>query len=112
MDYYLKLDNNWKRQDISSYTIIKENNLMLESEKYRDGFISGYKEGLMEGYTTTFQNLNIDTISEKFIVDTIAISGGEISDSNNHIYLNIEKGTYYNPVVISIDILPDSFFSQ
>lgn len=111
MDYYLKLDNNWKRQDISSYTIIKENNLMLESEKYRDGFISGYKEGLMEGYTTTFQNLNIDTISEKFIVDTIAISGGEISDSNNNIYLNIEKGTYYNPVVISIDILPDSFFS-
>lgn len=110
-DYYLKLDNDWKRHAPNTSTIIEQNNLVLEPKRYREGYINGYREGLLAGYTTTFQKLNVDFIANKLVVDTIPIAGGKISSLNNSISLEIKEGTYYNPVIISIDVLPEKIYS-
>ena len=108
-DYYLKLNNDWKRHELTHTEIIREYNLALESEKFREGFISGFKQGLSEGYTTTFQKLNKEIIQNKTTAETIPISGGEISSLDKMMSLKIAKGTYYNPVVVTIDTLSDNF---
>lgn len=107
-DYYLKLNNNWKRHEPTQLEIKREYNLILESEKYIEGFISGFKEGLSEGYTTTFQKLNKEVSQDKITIEEVPIAGGEIFSLDKIMSLKIDKGIYYNPVIVTINVLSDS----
>ncbi|MCF6465633.1 S-layer homology domain-containing protein [Clostridium sp. Cult2] len=110
-DFYLKLDNNWKRYYPTQSGLIREYSLTTESERYRDGFFSGYIEGFAQGYGLTIQQLSEDIIVKKSIVKEVPISGGEVNSLDNISTLNIDKGTYYNPVIVTIDMLPDNYYS-
>lgn len=107
-DYYLKLNNNWKRHEPTQLEIKREYNLTLESERYIEGFISGFKEGLSEGYTITFQKLNKEVSQAKITIEEVPIAGGEIFSLDKIMSLKIGKGIYYNPVIVTINVLSDS----
>ena len=107
-DYYLKLNKDWERNDFRQSEIIKEYRLDLESEKFREGFYSGFKEGLSQGYTTAFEKLNKEAALNKTEIDILPISGGEIVSPDNKMSLKIDKGIYYNPVIVTISSLSDN----
>lgn len=92
----------------NEYGVINEYKLYLESEQYREGFISGYFTGLNEGYNTTYQELNFDNYISKTETQIIPISGGEISTEDNRIKLKIDSGTYYNDIAVTINGLDDA----
>lgn len=102
-DYYLNLTNNWRRYIPTQGTIIREYGLSLESAWFKDGFINGFIEGLSQGYGNIFQKLNKEAMDNKIIVETIPISGGEISSVDKSLILTIDKGIYYNPVVVTME---------
>ena len=111
-DYYLKLEKNWRNHFSTQSNLIREYNLSIESIKYREGFFSGYLDGLAQGYSSKFQELSQETIEKKSKVEEVFISGGEIKSLDNILTLKIDKGTYYNPVMVTIDILPDSYYPK
>lgn len=104
-DYYLNQENNWREHFPDKESVIIEYNLLIEDEAYRDSFMSGYLEGFTEGYRTTFQELYNETIVSKTKIETIPISGGEIKSDDDNFSIHINKGTYYNPVVISLSVM-------
>ncbi len=107
IDFYLKDTNDWRRHLPNQEDIIKEYNLALESNRYREGFIVGYIEGLSQGYMAKFQDLHWEEIRIKSKAEKIPISGGEVKSLDNILILNIDKGTYYAPVIVAIDMIPD-----
>lgn len=102
-DFILKRENNWRNHKFLSSNIISEYNLLYQSTKYKDGFISGYWEGFAEGYSSTYRNLGEEEINKKTTIINIPISGGTISSLENELYMEIETGTYYRNVLVSID---------
>ncbi|MBU5437514.1 S-layer homology domain-containing protein [Tissierella sp. MSJ-40] len=110
-DYLNEDPNNWKKHKSISTEIIKEYNLVLYSSDYRQGFISGYWDGFSEGYNTTYLELSKNESSKKIVSSTIPISGGEVDSLDTSLRVKIEKGTYYNPVALSIDTISDNNFS-
>ncbi|MBZ2173734.1 S-layer homology domain-containing protein [Schnuerera sp. xch1] len=110
-DFYLNLENNWKRYYPTQASITKEFNLVVEDKDYRRGFISGYLEGLSNGYRIRFQQLHNERINNKTKVQIIPISGGEVKLSDDEFSLYINEGTYYNPVVITTNILQNNYYS-
>ncbi|HSH36079.1 S-layer homology domain-containing protein, partial [Schnuerera sp.] len=110
-DYYLKLENNWKRYFPTKSCLIREYSLSIESKNYRNGFFSGYLDGLAQGYGDKYRELSQETIEKKSKVEEVPISGGEVESFDNTFFLKIEKGTYYNPVIVKLDVLPDEFYS-
>ncbi len=112
MDFFLGQSNNIIRHKPYDLEIINEFNLYLETEKYREGFISGFNEGLTEGYIKTYQDINHNSSLTKVETKIIPISGGEISTSDKRVAIKITKGTYYNDVTISLDGLSSSYLSS
>lgn len=110
MDLFLKQSNNILRHKPYDQEIINEFNLYLETEKYREGFISGFNEGLTEGYIIAFQEHNYSNSVNKIETKIIPISGGEISTPDKRISVNVPKGTYYNDVALSLDGLSSVYF--
>lgn len=108
-DYMLKLTNDWKRHEPGEGHLLIEYNLTLESERYREGFISGFKKGLSEGYIITFHNLNKEILQNKTTAMTVHIAGGEVFSLDKKMSLEIDKGTYYNPIVVTIDTLSENY---
>ena len=107
-DCYLGLNNNWERHDLAEYQIRKEYNLNLALKEFEEGFISGFKEGMSLGYIIKYQEISKGIMENKTKVETIPISGGEISNRDGIVNLKINPGTYYNPIVVWIDILQDN----
>ncbi|WIV11012.1 S-layer homology domain-containing protein [Proteiniborus sp. MB09-C3] len=109
MDIMLGQSNNILRHISSEYEVVNGFKLYLESDKYTEGFISGYNEGLNEGYVKSFQDLNYSNSSTKFETQNIPISGGEIATKDKRISIKINRGTYYNDVAVSINGLPELY---
>jgi len=109
MDVILGQPNNVNRYKSYEYGVINEYRLNLETEEYQKGFISGYNEGLTEGYIKSYQELSYDSLLTKLVTEIIPISGGEITTQDKKISVKVDKGTYYNDVAISIDGLPDTY---
>lgn len=104
-DFIERKENNWKNHKFLSSNIITEYNLLYQSSKYRNGFVAGYWEGFAEGYANTYKRLSQEDLSKKSIVGNIPIGGGSISSPGGAMSLNIQKGTYYKDVTISIEKL-------
>lgn len=109
LDLLLGLPNDNVRHKLSDFDIINQYKLYLENEKYKEGFVSGYNEGLLQAYITTYQENNANKSLEKMVSELIPISGGNISSPDNRIGFKINKGTYYNDIIVSIDKLNDIY---
>ncbi|MFA5524050.1 MAG: S-layer homology domain-containing protein [Tissierellales bacterium] len=107
IDLILGQKNNSLRHKSSNYEITYEYKLYLENEKYREGFISGYNEGFLKSYLSTYQEENASKSYEKIVTDQIPISGGNVSSLDSRISLKVEKGTYYNDIIVSLEKLND-----
>jgi hypothetical protein len=103
IDRTMNLTNYDTRKNYIDQDIIKEYMLFNEDEKYREGFISGFREGLKEGYITEYRDSNYEYGKSKVVTETIPISGAEIFSGDSLMKLSIEKGTFYNIAAVSID---------
>lgn len=107
-DYIGKKDNNWKMDRIYSSQIITEYNLVYQSSDYNKGFVSGFLGGFTEGYNQAYNQLSQSYVVEKSIVAIIPKSGGVITTKDGDLTVEIEKGTFFDDVSISIETLSDS----
>ncbi|GFN35464.1 S-layer homology domain-containing protein [Tepidimicrobium xylanilyticum] len=109
-DYYFKSEKNWRKHLSTQARLIREYDLHNESTGYIEGFYSGFLEGLSEEYDTKYQQLSQESAISKTKSEVLPISGGEISSLDGKFHIKVESGIYYNPIVISIDILPDNYY--
>lgn len=109
MDLLLGQPNDVNRHKSYEFGIIREYRLNLETEEYQKGFISGYNEGLTEGYIKSYQNLSHNSLITKLETKIIPISGGEITTADKRISVKVSEGTYYNDVGLSIDGLRETY---
>lgn len=109
IDLLLGQTNDSSRHKSSDFDIINEFKLYLENEKYRDGFISGYNEGLIKSYLTTYQDANTSKSYQKLVSKLLPISGGNVASTDNRINVVVPKGAYYNDIIVSIDKLNDIY---
>lgn len=107
MDNMEKKSNDWKRSQALSSTIIMEYNLIYQTIEYRDGFINGYLDGYSNSYTSTYKELSQGGAMSKTTFETVQISGGTIASLDAAFKVEIDKGIYYKPVILSIDMLND-----
>lgn len=103
LDRIMNVTNNDTRNNYSDKDIIKEYMLFNEDEKYREGFISGYREGRKEGYITSYQGSNYEYGISKVVTEVVPISGVKLNSGDHKMLLTIEKGIFYNEIVVSID---------
>ena len=107
-DYSMKKPSNWKVNGITNTEIIREHFLILQTDNYRQGFISGYWQGLSESYISTYKTLSQEDSSIKSAVIELPISGGVVLSGDNGMAVQVDNGSYYNKVILTIDTLADS----
>ncbi|MDR7856128.1 S-layer homology domain-containing protein [Tissierella sp.] len=109
-DYTLKKASNWKTNSITNSNIIIEHYLLLKTDNYRQGFISGYWKGFSESYINTYNLLRQkDSLTKSTIVNISAIGGRGFSGDNG-LLVQVDKGIFYNNVVLNIDTLSDNSY--
>lgn len=109
-DFHLQLENDWSKHYPSQGSLLKEYGLNSESIRYREGFFSGFLAGLAEGYGNKYQELREKTLNIKTKLEELPLFGGEVNSLDGGLLLRVDKGTFYNPIVITIDTLPDGYF--
>lgn len=109
MDHMEKKPNDWKRSQPLSSTIIMEYNLMYQTPKYRDTFINGFWDGYSNGYTETYKALSQSNAINKTTSVTVPISGAQTLSLDGALAVEIDKGIYYKPVILTIDTLNDLY---
>lgn len=102
-DRMMNLSSDENRYLVNDNGIISEYMLYNEDQKYRDGFLSGYRAGIKEGYTTTYQNFGYQNSIKKLTTTVVPIIGLEVKSGDGRLRLDIPKGTYYNDIVVNID---------
>lgn len=105
IDFLAGKSNNENRHNFSDKVIINEYKLFNEDDKYKDGFISGFREGIKTGYIAIYQNSNFEDFMSKVETQIVPISGAQVVSGDGMMQLNIEKGIFYNDIVVSIDKL-------
>lgn len=110
-DYIMKKQNNWKNNGITNTEIIRENLLALYSSNYRQSFISGFWAGFSETYTNTYKSLNQEESINKSVVKEVPISGTQVLSGDSGLSVEIDKGSYYNNIVLSIDTLSETSYT-
>lgn len=104
LDFMQKLSNDWKRSLPSEQYIALEYDLNLQTANYRNQFISGFYDGYMEAYNRIYQELAQGTGLGKTVSTTIPLAGGFVISSDNAFAIEVQPGTYYHPVQLSINI--------
>lgn len=110
IDYVEKKNNDWTRSKIYSGNIISEYNLIYQTSKYINSFINGYLDGYSKAYTETYKELSQGGAMAKTICETIGINGGTVRSLDGGFTVELDKGTYYKPVILTIDTLNDNYF--
>ncbi len=109
IDYMEKKTNDWVRSQPLSSTINMEYNLIYQTYKYREGFVNGYWDGYAKGYTDTYKENSQQTAMNKTTSTTVPIKGGVFPSLDNGMIVEIDKGIYFNPVILTIDTLNSSY---
>lgn len=109
IDHMENRSNDWKRSEDLSSTIIIEYNLIYQTPKYRDGFISGYFDGYAQGYSEMYKKLTQTGAISKTTSETIPISGGVVESLEGGFSVEIDNGIYYKPIILTIDSLIESY---
>lgn len=108
LDRILNYTNEESRHSYRESDVIKEYMLFNENKSYREGFLSGYRAGRKEGYLITYQQSGYEYGISKIVTELVPISGMDMKSGDGRLKLSIEKGTFYNDIVISIDTTTSS----
>ncbi len=106
-DFMEKKSNDWRRSQKTAADIITQYSLTLQSPNYRQGFISGFQDGYSQGYNSKYQSLSQDTAMDQTVAEIIPISGGDLTSHDGIFTVTIDKGTFYNPVNLTLDTIGD-----
>ena len=106
-DFMGKKSNDWRRSQKTAADIIVQYSLILQSPNYRQGFISGFQDGYSQGYNSKYQSLSQDTAMDQTVAEIIPISGGDLTSHDGIFTVTIDKGTFYNPVNLTLDTIGD-----
>lgn len=109
-DYTMKKASNWKANGITNTSIIKDYELILQTDSYRQAFISGFWQGFSENYINNYRTLSQVESILKSKVEEVPISGITVVSEDNQLIIDIDSGTYYNNVMLSIDSLGDNSY--
>ena len=112
IDHMENKTNEWIRSKPLSSAIISEYNLMYQLSKYRDSFINGFWEGYSNGYTAAYKELSQGVAISKTTSETIPIAGGILESLEGGFLVEIDKGIYYKPVILTIDSLNNAYGSS
>lgn len=111
IDITLGKTNAWTSHKVNDEIIIKEYGLQFQSENYRMAFIIGYWDEFMKSYNETYKKLQQDSNKVKTYTEKITIDGKQnigIPEDDKFL-VDIEAGTYYNDVIVTIDSIPTSY---
>lgn len=111
MDITMSKANLWSSHKVNDEIIINEYGLKFQSENYRLAFIIGYWDEFMKSYNETYKKLQQDSNRVKTYTEKISIDGKDnigIPDDDKFL-VDIESGTYYNDVIVTIDGIPTTY---
>ncbi|HWR62171.1 MAG TPA: hypothetical protein VN580_11200 [Clostridia bacterium] len=108
IDRLMNLPGDEGRYAVNENSVVIEYMLYNEDQKYKEGFLSGYRAGIKEGYTTAYQKYGYEYGLKKAATELVPISGLEVKSGDGRLKLNIPKGAYYNDVVVTIDSFADN----
>ncbi|ABW19173.1 S-layer homology domain-containing protein [Alkaliphilus oremlandii] len=113
MDVTMGKLNSWSSHKKSDTIISNEYGLGFQSENYRASFILGYWDEFMKSYNETYKRLQQDTNKVKTHTEKISMDGkkniGIFGDDK--FLVDIEAGTYYNDVIVTVDNVPASYLN-
>lgn len=113
IDVTLGKTNSWEIHKVSDSSISREYGLDFQSDNYRLGFIIGYWDEFMKSYNETYKKLQQDNNKVRTYTEKISIDGkNNIGIPEDDKFLvDIEAGTYYNDVIVTIDSIPTSYIN-
>lgn len=111
IDITLGKPNLWTRHKTDDDIIINEYGLKFQSYNYRIAFIVGYWNGFMKSYNESYKKLQLDSNKVKTHTEKVSIDGKfNIGIPEDDKFLvDIEPGTYYNDIIVTIDSIPTSY---
>lgn len=113
IDITLGKANSWVSHKVDDIMIINEYGLAFQSENYRTAFIIGYWDQFMKSYNETYKKLQQDSNVVKTYTEKISIDGKTNIGipQDDKFLVDIEAGTYYKDVIVTIDSIPTSYVS-
>ena len=102
-DYIENKTMDWSKHKSSSSSISAEYHLVYLSNVYRDSFINSFWAGFAKKYEETYKSLMDEKLNEKIAYGILSIAGGTLSSPGNSISVEIQKGTFYNDIALSIE---------
>lgn len=111
IDITLGKANSWTDHKVNDEIIINEYGLQFQSENYREAFIIGYWDEFMKSYNEIYKKLQQDSNKVKTYTEKISIDGKKdigIPEDDKFL-VDIEAGTYYNDVIVTVDSIPTSY---
>lgn len=111
IDITLGKSNLWTRHKTYDEIIINEYGLKFQSDNYRMAFIIGYWDGFMKSYNETYKKLQLDSNKVKTYTEKVSIDGKTNIGipEDDRFLVDIEPGTYYSDVIVTIDSIPTSY---
>ena len=103
MDIMSKKSNDWERHKVEDNILINEYGLNFQSEDYRLAFIMGYWHSFIKSYNETYKAQAQEQNTTKTITEKVPIGGGRVTSSDGKFYVEIDPGTYYDDVAVTID---------
>ncbi len=113
IDITMEKANSWTSHKVDDEIIINDFGLKFQSTNYRIAFITGYWDEFMKSYNQNYKKLQQDNNRVKTHTEKISIDGSQnigISEDDKFL-VDIEAGTYYNDVVVTIDSIPTSYLN-
>ncbi|NMA86546.1 MAG: S-layer homology domain-containing protein, partial [Tissierellia bacterium] len=113
IDLTLGQTNSWTRHRVQDKVIIEEYGLDFQSNNYSTAFIIGYWDGFMESYNENYKKLQLDSNKVKTHTEKVSIDGKTnigIPEDDKFL-VDIDAGTYYNDVIVTVDSIPTSYIN-
>ena len=102
-DRMMNLSCDENRYKVTEKDVIADYVLNSENERYREGFVNGYLGGIKEGYMTSYRQYDFTQAMKRSSSNQVPISGMNIESGDGRLRMSIEKGTYYNDILVNID---------
>ncbi|MDR7870022.1 MAG: S-layer homology domain-containing protein [Tissierellaceae bacterium] len=102
-DYIENKTMSWSRHKSLLSAIENEYRLIYLSNAYRGSFLNGFWTGFAESYEEAYKSLINEKLNEKIAFATIPIAGGMLVSGDNSISVEIQSGTFYNDITLSIE---------
>ncbi len=108
-DYMFRNSMNYERDLPRDSEIIERYRLDLGTNEYKDAFVEGFKKQYQISYNQTFRSLSQDQSMAALVSTTIPPAGGT-AIAADAVGINIEPGTFYMPVYVTINQQNTDYF--